>query len=88
MNKFHSVVLAAAVSALVIASTAAPAAADQGGERFVAGSYFGRHHALLAGRKTTARIQQPTRLAAIPAGVVCSNPWCGRQFVLMLGIGF
>jgi hypothetical protein len=88
MNQFHSLVLAAAVSALVIVSTAVPAAADQGAERSVAGSYFGRHHALLAGRKTTARVQQPTRLAAIPAGVVCGGPWCGREFVLMLGIGF
>lgn len=87
MNQFHALALAVAVSALVMVSTAMPATADQRGERSVAGFSFGRHHALQAGRKTTARVQQPTRLAAIPAGVACGG-WCGREFVLMLGIGF
>ncbi|WP_148667219.1 hypothetical protein [Bradyrhizobium amphicarpaeae] len=87
MKQFHSLALAAAVSALVVVSTAMPAAADQEGERSVASSSFGRHHPLQAGRRATAGIPQPTRLAAIPAGVPCGG-WCGREFVLMLGIGF
>jgi hypothetical protein len=27
-------------------------------------------------------------LAAIPADLSCSGIWCGRQFVLMVGIGY
>jgi hypothetical protein len=49
---------------------------------------------------TPAARQRPSRIAAwrdhrydryvrpIRSGAGCSSPWCGRQFVLMLGIGF
>jgi len=95
MSRFQSLALAAAVLAPAMMSVAPPAAADQGIERsvmrpfvsrpFVSRPFTSRHH---AGRRAVMRAQPLTRVAAVPANVACGGPWCGREFVLMIGIGF
>lgn len=88
MNRFQSLALAAAVLAPVMLPLATPAAAGQGLEISATRPFTSRHHAVHVGRRATVRVHRPTRIAAIPANVACGGPWCRREFVLMLGIGF
>ncbi|MGX1164934.1 hypothetical protein AB7M16_001200 [Bradyrhizobium sp. USDA 372] len=84
MNRFHSLTLAAAASAAVTMSAAAPAAADQGEGR-IARTITSGHRALHAARPAIVRVRPPTRVASIPMDSSCRG--C-RDFVLILGIGF
>jgi hypothetical protein len=88
MNRVHWLALAAVVSASVMTSATSPAAADQGMQRPVAKAFASRHHTQHVGRRAIVRAHPPIRVAAMPGYAACSGPWCGREFVLMLGIGF
>jgi hypothetical protein len=85
MKQFYSLAFAAAVSATVMTLQTVPAVADQGIERMMARPSPSQHY---AARRAITRAYPATHFAAVPAGVACSGPWCGREFVLMLGIGF
>ena len=85
MKQVYSLAFAAAVSASVMMLPTAPAVADQGIERMMARLPASQHY---PSRKAIARGYPATHVAAVPAGVACGGPWCGREFVLMLGIGF
>lgn len=87
MIRFQALALAAAVLAPVMISAATPAVADSGIERSAARPFASRHHAARAGSPAFVRARPLTRIASIPAHVAC-GPWCGRDFVLILGIGF
>lgn len=88
MRLFHALALAGAVSASVILSAAAPAVADQGMNGPFAKPSTAQHYIVHASRRSIGRAYPATRVAAIPAAVVCDSYWCRRDFVLMLGIGF
>jgi hypothetical protein len=88
MKRFHSLALAAAVSASVVMFANAPAVADQGMQGIAAKPFMSRHHALHPHRWESVRTVPVTRVAAIPTAALCGGPWCGRDFVLLLGIGF
>jgi hypothetical protein len=87
MKRFHSLALAAAVSASVVMFANAPAVADQGMQGTAAKPFTSWHHALHPHR-ASVRMVPVTRVAAIPTAAICGGPWCGRDFVLLLGIGF
>lgn len=44
-----------------------------------------KHH---APRVRLAASHHYPRVSAIQSGLGCSGIWCGRQFVLMVGVGF
>ena len=44
-----------------------------------------KHH---ASRVRLAAAHDHRRAAAIPGDLGCTGSWCGRQFVLMIGIGY
>ncbi|MDN3279476.1 hypothetical protein QWJ07_34780 [Frankia sp. RB7] len=85
MKQFYSLAFAVAVSATVMMLPTAPAVADQGIERMMGRTSTSQHY---AARRAIMRAYPATHVAAIPAGAACGGPWCGREFVLMLGIGF
>ncbi|WP_152033492.1 hypothetical protein [Bradyrhizobium sp. DOA9] len=87
MKRFHSLMLAAAASAAVTMSAAAPAAADQGEGR-IARAFVAGHRALHAARPAIMRGRPPTQIASANTDTSCRGFWCRRDFVLILGIGF
>jgi hypothetical protein len=44
-----------------------------------------KHH---ASRVRLAAVHHRLRINPIPSDLGCSGVWCGRQFVLMIGVGF
>jgi hypothetical protein len=47
------------------------------------------HHAWRGTRFAASRYDGPDRrVSPIPGNLDCSGIWCGRQYVLMIGIGF
>lgn len=88
MTRFHSLALAAALAGSMIVPTAVPAAADQGMEKPFAKPPTARHHTLQASRRAIVHAYPVSQVAALRPDVSCGSLWCGRQFVLMLGIGF
>lgn len=88
MTRFQALALAAAVLAPVAMSAATPAVANPGVERSAVRPFASRHHAARAGWPAFGRARPLTRIAATPAHVASGGPWYGREFVLILGIGF
>ena len=85
--------IAATAGIAVMLSTAAPAVAAEGpvAARETAASASTvrpviKHHAWRRAHFAVSRYNRRVSLAGISA--VCSDDWCGRQFVLMIGIGF
>jgi hypothetical protein len=85
--------IAATAGIAVMLSTAVPAAAAEGPvaarETAAAASTVRpviKHHA--SHRSHLAIVRYNRRISLIGARPVCSGDWCGRQFVLMIGIGF
>jgi hypothetical protein len=72
--------LAAAVAAVVLAS--APATAAENAATDVSSK------AASATRHVPARIATPRYVRSTPGHFDCSGTWCGRHFVLMIGIGY
>ena len=88
---------AAAVAVASVLSTAMPASAAE--SRFGAGEFGSssaraaspsvRHRAVQRIRFDAPRDHRRDRyVRATQWGRDCSNAWCGRQFVLMIGIGY
>ncbi|MBR0826994.1 hypothetical protein JQ596_15725 [Bradyrhizobium manausense] len=95
----HSLALAAVMSVSVGIVTAQPAsAADQANDRISAQEVAKetakpapvRHRVAHVGRRTVHRTAAIYRRAFAPVArdYTCSSIWCGRQYVLMLGIGY
>src|SRR5262245_34468310 len=49
-------------------------------------SAVGKHHAL--GRTVSARTPRIRYADAASGWLQCTNSWCGRPFVLIIGVGF
>jgi hypothetical protein len=94
-NRRRSLIAAAGIAALLWMN--APVMAAELDLRHGPGGVYGRpgaflhpHHATPRGRLLAARRLSPVRYAEVaPAPLPdCSEAWCGRQFVLMVGVGF
>jgi hypothetical protein len=73
--------LAAAVAAAVLASAAPATAAEDAATNVSA-------KAASATRHVPARIAMPRYVRSAPGQLDCAGTWCGRHFVLMIGIGY
>jgi hypothetical protein len=71
--------LLAATAAVATLALAAPAAAAED---------TGSSVAAKATRPVSARFAMPRYFRPTPARLDCSGTWCGRHFVLMIGIGY
>ncbi len=79
---FGFAAIAAMLSAPALATDAAPAAADPAVK---AAPSTVRHHASFQ-RRIAFRHDQ--RFNAMPGRLDCTGSWCGRQFVLMVGVAY
>lgn len=91
----HSLALAAVVSVSVALPTVQPAsAADRATDRISAQEVTKpapvRHRVVHVSRRAVYRAAAiyDRALAPVVRDDTCSSVWCGRQFVLMLGIGY
>ncbi|MBR0718913.1 hypothetical protein [Bradyrhizobium liaoningense] len=91
----HPLALAAVMTVSVVMATAQPvSAADQTNDRISAQEVAKvtakpapvRHR--VTHRRTVHRTAAIYDRAFVPVDLSCSSIWCGRQFVLMLGIGY
>jgi len=89
----HSLALAAVTSVSLALATAQPAsAADQAADRISAQEVTKpppvRHRVAHVSRRMVHRTAAIYDRAFAPVDYSCSSIWCGRQYVLMLGIGY
>ena len=89
----HSLALAAVVSVSVALLTVQPvSAADQATDRISAQEMTKpapvRHRVAHVSRRAVHRAAAIYDRALAPVDHTCSSIWCGRQYVLMLGIGY
>lgn len=73
--------LAAVVSAALLASAAPATAAENAATDVSAKAAFATRH-------VPARIAMPRYVRPATGHLDCAGGWCGRHFVLMLGIGY
>jgi hypothetical protein len=75
---------AAAIGISAILSISAPAIASEGGTSVTNNTSSSFH----ASRSRIAARNYRRHIAAIRSDLGCSGVWCGRQFVLMVGIAY
>jgi len=88
MNSYPRLILplAATIGIAAMLSTSAPAIAAEGMIPAASGtpSIVKQH----APRSRIAASNYQRRMVAMRSDLGCSGIWCGRQFVLMIGVGY
>jgi hypothetical protein len=100
ISYMHLTMRFAAAAGIAIALTAMPAMAEGSTLPVVEASTttttvkgapaIVHHRSARTVRRVASRHRNPSdvRVSAIRSDLGCSGTWCGRQFVLMIGIGF
>jgi hypothetical protein len=85
MNKFSRAFAAVAATTIMLSATVPALAAEETAATDISAKSSAAKHRHMASVRHVRRVASVTPMQR---QLDCSGEWCGRQFVLMIGIGF